>query len=346
MWHERSRRDAALRLLALALLGAALIVFLGWKSLLRWIDRPLPVDAPVTAELPPGGNLTLLLRDLDARGILEYPNWLRVYARLTGVADKVRAGEYLVEPGLTPRGLLAMLVAGKVIVYNVTLVEGNTSMQFLARLKTQDRLQDTLSVSDPVELARALGLDPVDWPSAEGAFLPETYRYHRGMSDVDVLRMAHAALEGVLMDEWTNRAADLPYATPYQALVMASLVEKETGLAAERARIAGVFVRRLRLRMLLQTDPTVIYGLGERFDGNLTREHLRTPGEYNTYLNPGLPPSPIANAGRAAIHAALQPESGSELYFVARGDGSHEFSDTLDQHNRAVRQYQLRRRGN
>ncbi|MCG3170325.1 MAG: Endolytic murein transglycosylase [Pseudomonadales bacterium] len=345
MWHDCSRPDAALRVLAALLLCAVLVLFLGWKSVVRWLDAPLSAGEPVIAELPAGGNLTRLLRELGERGVLDRPNWLRLHARLSGVADQVRAGEYRIEPGLTPRALLAMLVAGKVVVYSVTLVEGNTATELLARLHAQDRLQRTLDAPDAATLARALELEPAAWPSAEGAFLPETYQYHRGMSDADVLRAAHAALAEALDEEWAMRAPGLPYASPYEALVMASLVEKETGLAEERARIAGVFVRRLQQRMLLQTDPAVIYGLGARFDGNLTREHLRAPGPYNTYLNPGLPPSPIANVGRAAIRAALQPAPGTELYFVARGDGSHQFSDTLEEHNRAVRRYQLRRGG-
>lgn len=328
------------------LLGCvSLTVFFGWKTFSRWLDHPLAISESVVVELPVGGNLIRFANTLAEQGVLDLPNWLRLQARLAGVADRVRAGEYRIEAGTTPRELLAMLVAGKVVVYNVTLVEGQTVAQLLARLHAQDRLQATLPAGNARELARLLGLDPLAWPSAEGAFLPETYQFHRGMSDADVLRAAHAALEKVLAEEWAARAADLPYTNPYEALVMASLIEKETGIPAERPRIAGVFVRRLRQRMLLQTDPTVIYGLGDGFDGNLTREHLRTPGPFNTYLNAGLPPSPIASPGRAAIHAALQPQAGTELYFVARGDGSHEFSNTLEEHNRAVRKYQLRRNG-
>lgn len=337
-----ARCASALRLVAALLLVAVAVVFFGWKLLVRWLDRPLPMTESVIVELPAGGNLTRFAGELAERGVLDLPNWLRFQARLSRVADKVRAGEYRIEGGTTPRALLAMLVAGRVVVYNVTLVEGHTAAQFLARLHLQERLLPTLDSTDATVLARTLGFDPLAWPSAEGAFLPETYQFHRGMSDADVLRAAHAALEKVLAEEWAARAPGLPYTNPYEALVMASLIEKETGIATERARIAGVFVRRLQQRMLLQTDPTVIYGLGESFDGNLKREHLRTPGPYNTYLNRGLPPSPIASPGRAAIHAALQPEAGTELYFVARGDGSHEFSNTLEEHNRAVRKYQLR----
>ena len=184
----------------------------------------------------------------------------------------------------------------------------------------------------------------LDGQHPEGRFFPDTYRYVRGMSDSDLLRQAHEKLTRVLDEEWQQRAEGLPYREPYQALIMASLVEKETGAAHERGEIAGVFIRRLRLGMLLQTDPTVIYGLGERYTGNLTRAHLREPTPYNTYTNPGLPPTPIAMVGREAIRAALNPRAGDSLYFVARGDGTHVFSRSLDEHNRAVREYQLKRR--
>jgi len=178
----------------------------------------------------------------------------------------------------------------------------------------------------------------------EGRFFPDTYRYVRGMSDVDLLKQAYNRLDEVLAEEWTRRAADVPYVDPYHALIMASLVEKETGVPQERAQIAGVFVRRLQMGMLLQTDPTVIYGLGERYNGKLTRASLKEPTPYNTYVIAGLPPTPISLVGREAIHAALNPVPGSSLYFVARGDGSHVFSADLDAHNNAVREFQLKRR--
>ena len=178
----------------------------------------------------------------------------------------------------------------------------------------------------------------------EGRFFPDTYKYVRGMSDVELLQQAYARLEEVLASEWSERAASAPYSEPYQALIMASLVEKETGVPQERGEIAGVFVRRLKTGMLLQTDPTVIYGMGERYNGKLTRADLREPTAYNTYVIAGMPPTPIAMVGREAIHAALNPVPGSSLYFVARGDGSHVFSDDLDAHNNAVREYQLKRR--
>ena len=225
--------------------------------------------------------------------------------------------------------------------YSLTLVEGWTFRQVRAALAGQERLEHTLSGLDDAAVMQRLGLDG---QHPEGRFFPDTYRYVRGMRDIDLLRQAHERLSSVLDEEWSRRAADLPYASPYQALIMASLVEKETGVAQERGEIAGLFIRRLHEGMLLQTDPAVIYGLGERYAGNLTRAHLREPTPYNTYLNPGLPPTPIAMVGREALHAALHPAAGDSLYFVARGDGTHVFTRSLDEHNRAVREFQLKRR--
>ena len=344
MWRSFLRPERVLRVVELGLAGWLLIVLLAWNTFIRWLDQPLALDAPVVVELPQGGNLTHFLDDLHESGLLDHPRWLRAQARIDGVADKVRAGEYRLEPGITPRLLLEMLVAGRVVVYAVTLVEGMTVAQVLARLQEQPKLETALRGATADSLFGKLGVD-AGWSSAEGSFFPDTYQYSRGMSDADILLASHRALHEVLTEEWAGRDAGLPYRTPYEALIMASLVEKETGVAEERQEIAGVFVRRLQKGMLLQTDPAVIYGLGESFDGNLTREHLRAPGPYNTYLNAGLPPSPIALPGRAAIHAALHPAPGSALYFVARGDGSHEFSASLEEHNRAVRKYQLQRRG-
>jgi UPF0755 protein len=292
--------------------------------------------------LPEGGNLTQLLAELHAQGVLTHPMLLRYYARYQGVANRVRAGEYRLERGLTARGLLAKLVAGDVIQYPVTIIEGMTAQQMLARLHEEQRLGVGLGQGLDDAWASLLGVEDTR-ASPEGLFFPDTYHYHLGMRDIDVLQAAYRHMQEVLAEEWEGRAPNLPYGNSYEALVMASLIERETGVAGERSEIAGVFVRRLQQGMLLQTDPAVIYGLGASFDGNLTRLHLQTPGPYNTYLNAGLPPTPIALPGRAAIHAALHPATGNALYFVARGDGSHEFSATLEEHNRAVQRFQVGR---
>jgi UPF0755 protein len=254
--------------------------------------------------------------------------------------DGLHAGEYVVAHGITPRQLLQRMAKGGVIQHAFTIVEGWTFRELRAALAKQETLaHETATLSDAELMAKigAPGLHP------EGQFLPETYKFPKGWSDTRLLERAHAALQQTLEREWAGRDEDLPLKTPAEALVLASIVEKETGRADERPRIAGVFVRRLERGMLLQTDPTVIYGLGASFDGNLTRVHLTTDSPYNTYMRPGLPPTPIALAGKAAIAAALHPAPGDEIYFVSRGDGSHEFTATLEEHSRAVARHQLRR---
>ena len=338
MWRSSLPPERVLRVAELGLACVLLVSLLAWTVFERWLDRPLALDAPVVVELPPGGNLTSFLDDLHARGLLAHPHWLLAQARLDGVADKVRAGEYRLEPGLTPRLVLDMLVAGRVVVYAVTLVEGMTVAQVLARLHEQPKLDPALRGAATDSLLGKLDVD-AGWPSAEGAFFPDTYQYSRGMSDADILLASHRALRDVLDEEWAARDAGLPYRSPYEALVMASLVEKETGVAEERREIAGVFVRRLQKGMLLQTDPAVIYGLGASFDGNLTREHLRTPGPYNTYLNPGLPPGPIAAPSMNSIQAVLDPAQTDFFYFLATGDGGHVFARTLEEQNANLGKY-------
>ncbi|MNZ48707.1 putative aminodeoxychorismate lyase [compost metagenome] len=220
-------------------------------------------------------------------------------------------------------------------------MEGWTFHQVRELLSRQPKIEQTLAGLSDAEVMARLG-QPGVFP--EGRFFPDTYKYVRGTRDIDILRQAYQRMEGILVEEWGERASNLPYKEPYQALIMASLVEKETGVPGERAEIAGVFIRRLQKSMLLQTDPTVIYGMGQRYNGRITRADLREPTPYNTYVTPGLPPTPIALPGREAIHAALNPADGQSLYFVARGDGSHVFSDNLDDHNKAVQEYQLKRR--
>ena len=237
--------------------------------------------------------------------------------------------------------MLGLWQRGEVVQYSLTMVEGWNFRQVRAALARQERLEQRLADLSDAQLMERLGLAG---QNPEGRFFPDTYRYVRGMSDEDLLKQANVRLERVLAEEWQKRAEGLPYREPYDALIMASMIEKETGVPEERGEIAGVFVRRLRMGMSLQTDPTVIYGMGERYNGRITRADLRTPTPYNTYTIDGMPPTPIAMVGREAIHAALNPLDGTTLYFVARGDGSHVFSNTLAEHNRAVREYQLKRR--
>jgi UPF0755 protein len=242
---------------------------------------------------------------------------------------------------MTVEGLIGLWKRGEMVQYSLTLVEGWNFHQVRAALAREEKIDQTLNGLSDSQVMDKLG-HPGIFP--EGRFFPDTYRFVRGMTDVDLLKLAYDRLDDVLAKEWAQRAADLPYSGPYEALIMASLVEKETGVPQERGQIAGVFVRRMAIGMLLQTDPTVIYGLGDRYSGRLTRAHLKEATPYNTYVIAGLPPTPIAMVGREAIHAALNPVAGTSLYFVARGDGSHVFSDDLDAHNNAVREFQLKRR--
>ncbi|MGV3592269.1 MAG: endolytic transglycosylase MltG [Gammaproteobacteria bacterium] len=304
---------------------------------LERIDAPLNLDAPQYLVVEPGTSFRRIVRDLQARRVLPKGYDLVVYARLEGSASRIKTGEYELTPNLTARRFLQKLVDGDVVYHQVRIVEGWTLKQALEVLHAHPALVAQLDANDPQAIQQAFGTDA--YP--EGQFFPDTYNFTRGTSDLEVLQRAHALMQQVLDTAWAARDAGLPYNDPQEALTMASIVEKETAVGAERAQIAGVFVRRLQRNMRLQTDPTVIYGLGADFDGNLTRAHLTSDTPWNTYTREGLPPTPIALPGRASIEASLHPDDSDTLYFVARGDGSHYFSATLEEHNRAVRQYQL-----
>ncbi|AMR67467.1 endolytic transglycosylase MltG [Aquipseudomonas alcaligenes] len=330
-----------LLLLVAGLVALVLALALAGWSLRSALDQPLKLESERLIEVVPGDTPGGLLNRLEGEGVLDGAFWLRLYWRFNLPGQALHSGEYRLTPQQSARDLLELWRRGEVVQYSLTLVEGWSFRQVRAALVRQEKLEQRLADLDDKALMDRLGLAGV---SPEGRFFPDTYRYVRGMSDLDLLKQASAHLDQVLDEEWARRADGLPYRKPYDALIMASMVEKETGVAEERGQIAGVFVRRLRSGMRLQTDPTVIFGLGERYNGNLTRAHLQQPTPYNTYVIDGMPPTPIALAGREAIHAALNPVAGKSLYFVARGDGSHVFSETLEQHNRAVREYQLKRR--
>ena len=295
-------------------------------------------EQPFLFEIPHGMSLRTLAQELTALGVLDHPYYFLALAYLRGDAGRVKAGEYEISPGTTPVALLDKLVKNQVYQRSVTLIEGWTTAQVLAALAKDDRLVGKLEGATPQDLMAALGRAG---QHPEGRFFPDTYRFTKGASDLDILGRAAQAMDRVLAEEWRDRAPGLPLASPEQALVLASIIEKETGQASERPTIAGVFLRRLQLGMRLQTDPTVIYGLGAAFDGDLRRADLTRDTPYNTYTRHGLPPTPIALPGRAAIHAALHPAAGDSLYFVAKGDGGHWFSATLEEHQQAVRRYQL-----
>nr|MBP7545486.1 endolytic transglycosylase MltG [Acidovorax sp.] len=276
-------------------------------------------------------------RAVVAAGVGTDARLLYAWFRLSGQDRQIKAGNYEIEPGTTPVSLLRKLARGEESLRALTLVEGWNWRQVRAALAREEGLRHELNALDDAALMQQLGRPGV---APEGRFFPDTYTYAKGSSDVALLRRAMHAMDRRLAAAWAVRAPDLPLKTPDEALILASIVEKETGLASDRAQIAGVFANRLRIGMLLQTDPTVIYGLGAQFDGNLRRRHLQTDHPWNTYTRVGLPPTPIAMPGKAALLAAVQPQATRALYFVARGDGSSHFSATLEEHNRAVNRYQ------
>jgi UPF0755 protein len=305
------------------------------------MKSPLTLDGDgLTYAIRAGASFTDVAEDLARMGVVENPWYLIFAARRTKTASKIKAGEYRIPPGTTPAGLISLFVAGKVVSHRFTLVEGWTFRELRDALRRQSAVSQTLDGVADDEIMARLGM-PERPP--EGLFLPETYYFPRGTSDLEILRRSFDAMSRFLARAWAEWDPELPLETPYEALTLASIVEKETGQADERARISGVFVRRLRRGMLLQTDPTIIYGLGEAFDGNLRRRDLRFDTPYNTYLHKGLPPTPIAMPGKDAILATLHPAEGTALYFVAKGDGSHHFSQSLREHSRAVDRYQRRR---
>jgi UPF0755 protein len=320
---------------------AGLLLGLAYWQQNTALHQPLNLTQEQLLDVPAGSSPTGVLNRLQTEGVIKDAFWLRLYWRFNLAEQSLHSGEYRMAPGMDAKSLLTLWQKGDVVQYSLTLVEGWNFRQVRAALGKQAKLEQTLANLSDSELMAKLG-HPDVFP--EGRFFPDTYRYVRGMTDVELLKQAYNRLDEVLKEEWDKRASEAPYSNPYQALIMASLVEKETGVPQERGQIAGVFVRRLQQGMLLQTDPTVIYGLGERYTGKLTRAFLKEATPYNTYVISGLPPTPISMVGREAIHAAMNPVAGSSLYFVARGDGSHVFSNDLDAHNAAVKEYQLKRR--
>lgn len=324
------------------LLSVASVLTAGlWLDYRRFLGQEIPPsDAEPYLVVARGTSLPQLARQLTLAGFLDRPYYFVALAYRSGRAAQIKAGEYGWGEGLTPADLLALLVSGRVVQHPITLVEGWTFRQALAALVDDERLSGELATLGEDEIMARLGR-PDDHP--EGRFFPDTYGFPRGAARLAVLRRAMERMDAVLAEEWARRAPDLPLGSPYEALILASIVEKEAQIPEERAEVAGVFVRRLRLGMRLQTDPTVIYGLGQTYAGRLTKADLRADHPYNTYRRAGLPPTPIALPGRAAIAAALHPADGEALYFVAKGDGSHHFSRTLSEHNRAVARYILGR---
>ena len=334
------RKTALYSLLSLcfaSVLFASATGFYFW----RWLHQPMVVlQSEPTFNIEKGETLAGVANDLNQRGLLTWPLVWRIYSRFID-ATPIKAGEYKFAASISPAELLNVFQSGKVIQYSVTLIEGQTLGEYIRWLHQQPKLKREFEIVHAEIIAQRLGITQ---SSAEGWFFPDTYKYTLGDSELDILRRAHKVMKQKLGNAWANKDSGLPYKTEYEALIMASIIEKETGVIDERGVIAGVFINRLQKKMRLQTDPTVIYGLGEAFDGNLTRAHLKTPTPFNTYTQAGLPPTPIANPGLGAIEAAMHPVKHPYLYFVARGDGSHEFNSTLDAHTAAVKKYQVNRR--
>lgn len=325
-------------LVVTGLVFAAAIAAAGWLHVFANNRLHLPV-APFEFTIRPGASLKALSRQLAEAGLLPDAQSLWLLGRITQ-ATSIQAGNYRLEKPVTPVELLRKLIDGDVIPVTVTFVEGITFAEMRSQLESTKDIKVTLKGLPDAEVLKRIGATEVH---PEGLFFPDTYRFAAGISDLELFKKSYQAMQKKLADAWAQRDANLPYGSPYQALIMASIIEKETGKAEERPLIGSVFTNRLKIPMRLQTDPTVIYGMGQNFDGNIRKRDLSADTPYNTYTRDGLPPTPIAMPGQASLLAAAKPAQSDKLYFVAKGDGSHYFSRSLDEHNRAVAKYQMRR---
>jgi len=313
-----------------------------WNEYNQALTMPVIIGQSKVIEIKKGDSFKRITDKLVKQQIAIEPLWFKLIAYKDKVSNKLKAGEYELKPGLTMPEILAVFVKGKARQYSITFPEGWSFKQIIAEIQSNPYIENTLGAVDYQNLMAKLGSE---YKHPEGLFFPDTYFFDKNTSDIALLKIAHDKMKLVLQQEWDNKEQGLPLENAYQALILASIVEKETGAAVERPQIAGVFTRRLRKGMLLQTDPTVIYGMGDSYKGNIRYKDLRQPTAYNTYVIKGLPPTPIAMPGQHAIHAALHPAKGKSLYFVAKGNGvgTHVFSATLRAHNNAVNKYQRRR---
>ncbi len=329
-------------LLLLAIVATAALAWWGHQ----WLQKPIAsLTEPRIFEVPKGASLRTVASSLNDNGLLDQPELWTAWARITKRAHSVKAGEYELPPGLTPSGLLDLLNSGAVLLHSITFIEGSTFADMRKALAQDPSVLSKYATRAPEDVMRALGQPDLH---PEGQFFPDTYRFPRNTTDIELLGMAFRRMQQELSKAWETRAKDLPLAGPYEALILASIIEKETALDTERPQIAGVFIERLRRGMRLQTDPTVIYGMMAKYDGNIRRTDLLRDTPYNTYTRAGLPPTPIALPGLDSLRAAVQPDATGALFFVAtgNGDGSHYFSRTLAEHNAAVKRYlqKLRKR--
>jgi UPF0755 protein len=326
--------------LLIALLGAAGAVYL---SGVRSLDEPLRLAAPLRFKVAPGASFARVAAELAAQGVVAHPKAWVLYARASRQAGAVKAGEYEIQPGTTPRELLTKMVNGQVLLHSFTIVDGWRLQDVLDAMRRNPEIAVTLpaTATFAAQSAQIMSQLGAAGSEAEGQFLPETYRFISGTTDIELLRQAHMALQRELDAAWATRDPDLPLHNSNELLIMASIVQKESGVPQELGKIAGLYLHRLAIGMRLQADPTVIYGLGENYDGDIHTADLRTDGPYNTYTRAGLPPTPIALAGAAVIRATAHPDKTDALYFVAsvKADGSHVFSSTLEAHNAAVAAY-------
>ena len=329
------------KLLILTTVASVLVIWLsveGW-AFRQFLTQPISsMQAPKVVSIQPGDSTRAVAKKLHQAQLIRHPQWFIWVMKWRGLDGNVKAGEIEIQPHWTLDTLIDALVQGKTVTYPITLIAGHTYAQLKQKLVHLEKVDHQLPEMTASQVAAALGIEAT---SLEGQFLPETYFYSAGVSDVALLKRAHHALDTFLAQAWARRADNLPLQTPYQALILASMVEKESGHAPERDKIAGVFVNRLRKGMRLQSDPTVIYGMGEAYKGNIRKKDLQTKTPWNTYRIAGLPPTPIALASRASIEAVMQPADTTALYFVSKGNGQHQFSDTLAEHNRAVQRYIL-----
>lgn len=327
------------KLFSLSLIGVLLAIAILVIQLLNFQHSEIAVpEESQIFMINPGSNIKAIAEDLTRRKIIEDPWLFILLAKLKDVETRVRAGEYRIEAGQTPDDLLETFTTGKSIQYSFTVIEGWSFRQMMEAIATDPILVQTLPGKGDTEIMQVIG-HPDQHP--EGMFFPDTYRFPKGTTDADFLRRAYDVMQQHLEREWMQRDSDLPLNSSYEALILASIIEKETGAGFERPLIAGVFIQRLKRNMRLQTDPTIIYGLGKSFDGDIRFRDLKKDTPYNTYLYSGLTPTPIALPGLDSIHAALHPAPTRALYFVSRGDGTHHFSETLQEHNAAVKRFQL-----
>ncbi len=328
------------RILSVCLLLIGLAVIWFWIEYNHALTAVVIVNQSRVIEIEKGDGFNRITDKLLKQNVAINPLWFKLFAYKDKVSNKLKAGEYELKIGLTMPEILALFVKGKSRQYSITFPEGWSFKQIIKAIQNNSYLKKTLATDDFQNIMAKLDSS---YKHPEGLFFPDTYFFDKNTTDFSILKIAYNKMQVILEQEWRNKDKDLPLENAYQALILASIVEKETGAVAERAEIAGVFIRRLKKGMLLQTDPTVIYGMGDRYKGNIRYKDLRRPTPYNTYVIQGLPPTPIAMPGKAAIHAALHPKKGKSLYFVAKGNGSHVFSATLREHNNAVNKYQRKK---